>query len=198
MAIWLSIGKVAELFGVNPQTIRNWEDQGKLSSKRTLGNHRRFNLEEMEKVQGVIPEKKETILYSRVSSHDQKEDMERQTAELKDYCETQHIDEYEVIEDLGSGINYHKKGLKKLISKIVLGQVDRIIINYKDRLVRFGSEIIFQLCRLKNVEIIVLHKDTPKSFETNLVEDVLAILIVFCSRIYGRRSHEKNSSSAVA
>ncbi len=96
-----------------------------------------------------------------------------------------------MIEDIGSGINYNKKGLRKLINLILSGQVARIVVSYKDRLVRFGSELLEQLCKNKGVEIIVLHKREKEDFQTQLVEDVLAILVVFCSKIYGRRSHEK-------
>ena len=110
MAILVSIGKIAGLFGVTTQTIRNWEKQGILKSKRTEGKHRRFDLHETEKIKGCYKEEdKKTILYSRVNSHDQKEDLTRQTEELKKYCVEQKIEKYETIEDLGSGINYQKK-----------------------------------------------------------------------------------------
>jgi predicted site-specific integrase-resolvase len=193
MAILVSIGKIATLFGVTAQTIiRNWEKQGILKSERTAGNHRRFDLHEIEKSKGNYKEEeKTTVLYSRVSSHDQKEDLTRQTEELKKYCASRKIEKYEVIEDLGSGINYQKRGLKKLIRQIMFGTVARIVITYKDRLVRFGSEILYQICKWKNVEIVVLQQDTEKRFEAKLVEDVLAILTVYSSKIYGRRSHSK-------
>lgn len=190
--ILIAIGKVAELFGVTAQTIRNWEKQGIFEVQRTLGGHRRFFLEEVEKLRGIEREEQRvTVIYSRVSSHDQKEDLARQTEELKKYCEEQKIEDVQSIEDLGSGINYKKKGLQRLIRDVILGRVKRVVINYKDRLMRFGSEILEQVCRLKNVELVVLHEDTGKGFEARLVEDVLAILTVYSSKIYGRRSHQK-------
>ena len=99
----------------------------------------------------ATPEATATILYGRVSSHDQKEDLPRQIEELKQYCHRENIEKYAVIEDLGSGINYRKRGLQKLLSKVILGEVKRIP---------------------KNVEIVVLHGGTEKKFEAQLVEDV--------------------------
>ena len=103
------------------------------------------------------------------------------------------MEKVEVIEDIGSGINYEKKGLKNLIRKIVMGEVKRIVVNYKDRLLRFGNEILLQICKLKNIEVIVLQHRPDKGFEAQLTEDVLAILTVYSSKIYGRRSHIKKT-----
>jgi len=101
----------------------------------------------------------------------------------------------EVIEDIGSGINYHKRGLRKLITEIILGKVKRIILTYKDRLLRFGSEILYQICRLKNIEVVTLHQREARKFEQELVEDVLSILTVYSAKIYGRSSHKKRKES---
>lgn len=197
MAVLVSIGVVAELFGVTPQTIRNWEKEGIFKVERTIGGHRRFSLEEVEKVKGIKEEEEEkkTIIYSRVSSYDQKEDLKRQTEEIKEYCRKNEIKKVEVVEDIGSGINYQKRGLRKLIAEIILGKVKRIILTYKDRLLRFGSEILYQICRLKNIEIVTLHQRESRKFEQELVEDVLSILTVYSAKIYGRRSHKKRKES---
>jgi len=120
--------------------------------------------------------------------------MRRQTEELKNYCQENGIENVEVIEDLGSGLNYKKKGLRKLLKKIIMGKVSRIIVTYKDRLLRFGTEIITYLCKLKKIELITLHSRKESNYYEELAEDVVAILTVFASRIYGRRSHEKKRS----
>lgn len=185
----ISIGKVAEMFGVTPQTIRNWIKQGIFRVQRTIGGHRRFALEEVQKLLGIEECEKATVIYARVSSYDQKEDMARQKEELSKYCEEQNFANVETIEDLGSGIHYKKKGLQRLIRDVLRDKVKRIVLTYKDRLVRVGIEILEQLCKLKNVELVVLHKDAGDDFEARLVEDVLAILIVYSSKLYGRRSH---------
>ena len=182
--MWVSIGKIAKLYAVCCQTIRNWEKEGMFEVKRTFGGHRRFKLEENSS------EEKKTICYARVSSNDQKQDLARQVKELEQYCEQKEINNIEIVKDIGSGINYKKRGLRKLIREILEDKIARLIINFKDRLLRFGTELIEQLCILRNIEIIIINDCEEKSFERELVEDVLAILTVFSSKIYGRRSHK--------
>lgn len=97
---------------------------------------------------------------------------------------------FEVITDLGSGMNYHKKGLKKLLQSILNEEVGRIVITHKDRLLRFGAELIFSLCEAKNVEVLILNKGDDSSFEEDLAKDVLEIITVFSARLYGARSHK--------
>ena len=100
-----------------------------------------------------------------------------------------------VIEYLGSSLNFKKKGLRKLLRGIILGKISRIIITYKDRLLRFGTEILSYICKLKNIEIIIICQQQQKSYQDQLTEDVLAILTVYGSKIYGRRSHEKRKKA---
>ena len=115
---WVSIGVVSDLFGVTTQTIRNWCREGMFQVKRTLGGHRRFLLDDIEHLTGNAPTKK-TIIYSRVSGHDQKADLKRQSEELVEYCRAAGMQEIEVIEDIGSGINYRKRGLKRLVREVI-------------------------------------------------------------------------------
>jgi putative resolvase len=148
----VSIGEAAQIKGVSIDTLRYWEKEGKLSSVRTEGGHRRYRLSDL------IPlstDDKKTIAYCRVSSHDQKTDLERQALVLSAYCES-HNWNCEIIKDLGSGLNYKKKGLRKLIDSILNNEcdsearrrsADRIVISHKDRLLRFGSELICQFMR---------------------------------------------------
>merc|ERR1711976_711819 len=103
---WISIGKVATLFGVTTQSIRDWTKQGKLSANRTLGGHRRYRLEEIEKKLGIESQSKVTVLYSRVSAHDQKKGLVRQKQELRNYSEKERISNCIEISQIGSGLNY--------------------------------------------------------------------------------------------
>jgi predicted site-specific integrase-resolvase len=185
---WVTIGRIAEEYGVCTQTIRNWEDEGIFQVRRTKGGHRRFLLEDEENTA-------KTIIYSRVSSQDQKADLKRQTRELQNYCEKNQFRKIEVIEEIGSGMNYQKRGLRKLITMIEKGEILRVVISFKDRLMRFGSEILYQLCSLKQIEIVELHEEKQKGFEQQLVEDVITIMSVFCAKIYGRRSHRKRKKN---
>ncbi|WP_372367410.1 IS607 family transposase [Candidatus Uabimicrobium sp. HlEnr_7] len=188
---WISIGKVAEFFGVTTQSIRDWTKQGRLEAIRTLGGHRRYNLEGIEKKLGFENENKKTILYSRVSAHDQKEDLVRQKQELKNYSEKHKTSNVVEISEIGSGLNYEKRGLKKLLSLILNDNVKQVVVSYKDRLMRFATQILEQVCTAKNVELVVLNERPEKKFEEVVVEDVLSVLTVYCAKIYGRRSHER-------
>ena len=135
------------------------------------------------------PSKKKTIVYARVSSHDQKEDLSRQIQVLESFCSANDW-VYEVIEDLGSGLNYNKRGLRNLIRSICLAQVDRLVLTHKDRLLRFGSELIFSLCEQFGIEVVIINKTETSTFEDDLVQDVLEIITVFSARLYGARSRK--------
>jgi predicted site-specific integrase-resolvase len=97
---------------------------------------------------------------------------------------------FEVVADLGSGMNYHKKGLKRLLSDVLAGRIGRLVIAHKDRLLRFGAELIFAICAAKNVEVIILNQGEDTTFEEDLAKDVLEIITVFSARLYGSRSRK--------
>ena len=174
---------------VHPQTLRRWERQGKMSrAERTLGNHRRYrtaptNLESL------------TIGYVRVSSHDQKEDMERQKATVKSQA-GKPVDL--IISDLGSGLTYKKAGFRRLRLLILQGKVKELVLTHKDRLLRFGSEIIFQICQSYGVKITIPNDATDKPHMEQFCTDLVEIMTVFCSKIYGHRSHQNRKRSSLS
>jgi predicted site-specific integrase-resolvase len=96
---------------------------------------------------------------------------------------------HEVIKDLGSGMNYNKKGLRLLIKRICTGEVGRLVVTHKERLLRFGSELVFALCEQFGVEVVIINRSEESSYEEDLVQDVLEIISVFSARLYGSRSH---------
>ena len=186
----LSILEASKLLGISRSTLRRWEREGKIKpDARTSGNQRRYRLS------SISPEichkdtaKKKTLAYARVSSKDQKKDLERQKELLELFCASNGW-EFEIISDLGSGMNYKKKGLQRLISYILENAVQRLVITHKDRLLRFGAELVFSICEIKNVEVIIMNQgETTASFEEDLAKDVLEIITVFSARLYGSRS----------
>ena len=128
------------------------------------------------------------ITYTRVSSHDQKDDLVRQSQVLELYC-AEHGYKYELITDLGSGMNYYKKGLTNLINQILNDEVKRLVITHKDRLLRFGAELIFSICEAKEVEVVIINKGQEiASIDEELTQDVQEFITVLSSRLYGLNS----------
>ena len=158
--------------------------------EHTAGGHRRYDLAKLlpERFRAAQQESRKTIAYARVSSHDQKDDLERQKQVLELYCARQGWT-FEVIADLGSGMNYRNKGLKRLLDAIIYGSVGRLVISHKDRLLRFGAELVFAICEAQGVEVVILNQGEDTTFEEDLAKDVLEIITVFSARLYGSRSH---------
>jgi predicted site-specific integrase-resolvase len=171
--------------------LRRWEATGELAAEHTAGGHRRYDLAKLRPELFRAPDtsNRKTIAYARVSSHDQKPDLERQKQVLELYCAHQGWT-FDVVADLGSGMNYHKKGLKRLLSGILDDQVGRLVIAHKDRLLRFGAELVFAICEAKHVEVVILNQGEDTTFEADLAKDVLEIITVFSARLYGSRSHK--------
>lgn len=186
----VAIGEASEVLGVSITTLRRWEAEGKLVPERTAGNQRRYDLAKLKpELFCTAPDARRTVAYARVSSHDQKADLERQKQVLELYCARQGWT-FEVIADLGGGMNYHKKGLKRLLDAIVDGQIGRLVITHKDRLLRFGAELVFAICEAKGVEVVILNQGEDTTFEEDLSKDVLEIITVFSARLYGSRSRK--------
>lgn len=185
----LSIYEASQIMGVAVSTMRRWETEGRLIPERTKGGHRRYDRETLLNFKYHKENVKLTIGYCRVSSSDQKEDLNRQVRTVSEYCAAKGY-QFKIIQDLGSGLNYNKKGLKELVELICHKQIDRVVINYKDRLIRFGYEIIEQLCLINDVELEIINHSEGKDYEEELVEDVLSVITVFSARLYGSRSHK--------
>ncbi|WP_029589036.1 IS607 family transposase [Candidatus Williamhamiltonella defendens] len=188
---FISIGEAAAVLGVSITTLRRWEASGKLVAEHTVGGHRRYDVNKLrpELLRTDNQDFRQTVAYARVSSHDQKNDLERQKQVLELYCA--HAGwKFEVIADLGSGMNYNKKGLKKLLNAIIDGRIGRVVITHKDRLLRFGAELVFAICEAKQVEVVILNQGEDTAFEEDLAKDVLEIITVFSARLYGSRSRK--------
>lgn len=191
----LTIGEAAEALGVTTTTMRNWDKKGVLCpDERTRGGDRRYRIESLRKMKPTISlneeSERKTVAYARVSTKEQTMDLVRQVQVLENYCSARGF-RYEVIQDIGSGMNYYKKGLTQLLNRILEGDVHRLVLTHKDRLLRFGAELVFSICEAKNVEVIIINKgEESLNFEEELAKDVLEIITVFSARLYGRRSNK--------
>ena len=183
----IKIGKAAEMLGVSVQTLRQWEETGELLPDRKSAGGRRYY--DADKLAGISQSDAVTVAYARVSSHDQKEDLDRQKLLLESFCAARGW-RFEVISDLGSGMNYRKKGLGRLLEMILQRKLRRLVLTHKDRLLRFGAELVFSLCEIQSVEVVIINKGEQPSFEQELAQDVLEIITVFSARLYGSRSRK--------
>lgn len=179
---------VTKILGVTAQTLRNWDKEGKLKPSYTKSNGYRYYSEDV--ILSYTQERKtkkdiNVVLYARVASKEQQDDLERQISNLKEYAKDKY-EKYDVISDIGSGINYEKPGLKKLIEMINKKQVDIIVVLYKDRLLRYGFELVEYFAKLNNVKIEVIDK-IDKNQDQELVEDLVQIITVFSCKLQGKR-----------
>lgn len=190
---YTSIGKAAKMLGVSISTLRRWDEAGRLVAERSPSGHRRYNVAAVSSFNplAVTNDAKSlpTVAYARVSSHDQKADLSRQVKVLEMFCAS-HGWKYRVIQDLGSGMNYSKKGLRELLAMIANREIGRLVVLHKDRLLRFGAELVFAMCEMAGVEVVIVNQGDECPFEEELASDVLEIITVFSARMYGARSHK--------
>ncbi|QAT41438.1 IS607 family transposase [Clostridium sp. JN-9] len=180
----------AELLNVSVLTLQRWDNAGKLKAFRTPTNRRFYTYEQYKEFMGITSSGKKVVIYTRVSTSNQKDDLKNQVIFLKQYANAKGIIVDEVIEDYGSGLNYNRKKWNKLIDECMTSEISTIIITNKDRFVRFGFEWFERFLGKFNVKIIVVNNE---SFSPNgeLVQDIISILHVFSCRIYGLRKYKK-------
>ena len=182
-------GKVAEMLGVNRVTVIRWIKQGKIKAMR-IGREFRVPEDEVKRLlKGKLTNT--AVIYARVSSSDQKSDLERQVEYLKGYCSARGYAIVDILTDVASGLNEKRRGLKKLFDYVVNGKVDVVVVSYKDRLTRFGFKYLEEFFNSHGVRIEVIFGEEPKDLQPELIEDLIAIVSSFASRLYGMRSHKK-------
>jgi putative resolvase len=189
-----SIGKFAKMINKHVRTLQRWDNENifkpaKYTPKgRKLYSHEQY-LEFINKNFSFNDTEKETVIYCRVSSFGQKEDLKSQLAFVEEYCTINQIHVDSFLTDIGSGLNYKRKNFLKLINDITKQNINKVIIAHKDRLVRFGFELIEELCKENNVELIVINEQ-KLSPQEEMVTDLMSIIHVFSSRLYGLRNYK--------
>jgi predicted site-specific integrase-resolvase len=173
--------ETSKILNVATRTLFTWQKEGKIKCIRTSGNHKRYLLSSFPNYKPNKQQRK--ICYCRVSSHGQKEDLERQVKFFKNI-----YPDYEIIKDIGSGLNFKRKGFKAILDSAIKGNIGEIVVTHRDRLCRFGFELIEQILSHSNGKIVVLDREET-SPEKELVNDLISIVTVFSPRVYGLRSH---------
>ena len=187
-----TIGKFAKKLGITVHTLRVWDKENKLKPEYVSnGGHRYYSEEQLKELIPKLDNKKENrinIGYVRVSAKHQKDDLQRQY-QIMELFLAQKGKSFKIISDIGSGINYKKKGLNELLTLISTNQVDTLYIVHKDRLIRFGYELIEKICEIHNVKIEIINQSELKTDEQEMIDDILNIIHVFSCKMNGKRSH---------
>src|SRR5215467_672056 len=186
-----------KLIGKSVTTLQKWDRQGILHAYRSPTNRRYYTHEQYLQYRGLISSEQGLVTaYARVSSPGQKKELAVQKEALRAYCQEHGIQVDQWVEDIGSALNYERKGFNHVIEQIELGLVKRVVIGSQDRFVRFGYDWFEQFCQRHGTAITVSNGETF-SPEEELVRDLIAIVTVFSARLHGLRSH-KNLIRAAA
>jgi len=180
--------EAANLLGVSTRTLARWSEDGKISTFKTEAGQRRYDIAGYlkQKSTSTEPARSSTILYARVSTSSQRDDLQRQTEAL-----TTSYPGCEVITEIGSGLNFRRRKLNAILERIISGDIQLLVVAHKDRLARFGFDLIEWLCERFDCKIVVLYQQFKYSPETELVQDMLSVVHCFSSRLYGLRKYEK-------
>lgn len=193
MEEYIGTKQARELLKVTTETLRNWDREGKITTIRTPSNARRYLLADIQNILGVrvTPKQTRKICYCRVSSKKQMDDLERQ----KDFFRSTYPD-HELVTDIGSGLNWKRKGLKTILDSSMSGTVKEVVVAHRDRLCRFAFELISWILERNGTKLLVLNQPDDKSGDTELTDDILSIIHVYSCRKMGQRRY-KNSKTEV-
>lgn len=179
--------EAANALGVNPRTLARWSEDGLIKTIKTEAGQRRYDIAEYLKQKSGKTElaRRSTVLYARVSTSSQRDDLKRQTEAL-----TTSYPGCEVITEIGSGLNFRRRKLNAILERIISGDIQCLVVAHKDRLARFGFDLIEWLCEKFDCKLVVLYQQ-KYSPQAELVQDMLSVVHCFSSRLYGLRKYEK-------
>lgn len=184
------INEFAKRVGRSVQTVRRWEKEGKLVAKRLPSGHRYFDESDVRALLSIGPEKKDTVVYCRVSSSGQKEDLASQVLAMEEYCRGAGISVDVWMQEIGRGMNFKRKHFLHLVDRIQRGEIQKLLIAHKDRLMRFGFDLFNHIAKENGCEIVVMNQESH-SPQQEMVEDLMAIVHTFSCRLYGMRKYKK-------
>ena len=189
--MYLTPQQVKEKFGYHPKSLSRWADEGKIKFTKSPGGHRRYLLSSLEELTVLAEDNREIILYVRVSTHGQKEDLNSQREYVSSY-----YPQCKCISDIGSGLNFKRKKFLKLMEQVANHEVKKIVVAHKDRLCRFGFDFVEWFCSINNCRIEILN-NTYKTPHQELMDDFMAVMHCFSSKLYFLRSYEKKIKSEI-
>ena len=181
----------AELLGVSVKTLQRWDRDGILKANRTPTDRRYYTYDQYLQFKGIQTENdiRDTVIYARVSTRNQKDDLQNQVEFLKQFCNAKGIIVNQCVEDFGSGLNYNRKKWNRLLDEVMANKIKTIVISNKDRFIRFGYDWFEKFCEKFNTKIMIVNNETLSPNE-ELVQDIISILHVFSCRLYGLRKYK--------
>ena len=205
----ISITEACAILDVCKDSLRRWDKNGTFPATKSEGKHRKYLLSEVYKKAGIVvdPEGNPTsvtsstdvAVYCRVSSHDQKQkgDLERQKARVMQHCVDKGYKIIECFDETGSGMNDNRTKLHKMIQLAIGGTIKKIVVEHSDRLTRFNYKLIELLFTSHGVQVECIEEVLGKTFEDELVKDMLTLMASFSAKIYGKRSHQNRKKKEV-
>ncbi|MEI6415029.1 MAG: IS607 family transposase [Pseudomonadota bacterium] len=189
MSHYYRINEFAKRVGRTPSTIRRWERDGKLQSKRLPSGHRYFDESDIRRVLGGAAGKRLTVVYCRVSSAGQKKDLATQVEAMEGYCRGAGIAVDEWIQEIGGGLNFKRKQFLNLLERIMRGEVSQLLVAHKDRLMRFGFDCFAHIASVNGCALVVVNQESF-SPQQEVVEDLMAIVHTFSCRLSVMRKYQ--------
>jgi len=184
--------EACRLLGVSYSTLRRWIKEGRIKAVQTLGGKYRIPESEVRRLlSGAVGREVKAIIYARVSSGNQRSDLERQVQYLIQYCSAKGYGVVDVLSDVASGLNTERRSLLKLFNYVVNRQIDVVVVTYKDRLTRFGFEYLEYFFNQYGVKIEAVYGEEPKDTSQELIEDLITIVTHFAGKLYGLRSRRE-------
>jgi predicted site-specific integrase-resolvase len=192
---FITTKEASKILQVTPKTLRMWDKEGKIRTIRTPSNIRRYNLIDVQNIIGLHNStmEKEKICYARVSSRKQIDDLKRQEDFFRQKYPT-----YNVVTDVGSGINWKRKGLKTLLDRAMQGNISEIVVAHRDRLCRFAFELLEWIFERNGVKLVVLNEEKDHSTDKELADDILSIIHVYSCRKMGKRRYKNKKNKIIS
>jgi putative resolvase len=185
------ISEFAQRIGRSASTVRRWDDEGRITAKRTQSGQRYFDESDVRAALGLAAQaRRATVVYCRVSSPGQKDDLASQVTAMETFCLGAGIPVDEWVQEIGGGMNLRRKKFLALMDRIENGEIEKVVIAHKDRLARFGFDLIEHVAQRHGCEIVIANAESL-SPQQELVEDLLTIVHTFSRRLYGLRRYEK-------
>ena len=192
----MSVGTIRKIYGISRHSLYNWENQGLIKPLRTPGGKRLYCKDDLEALFGMTKEERENrqnlvCIYARVSTNKQEEYLKNQIERLRAYCKEKRYKVLEEVTEIASGVNENRRGLRKIITAAKNGKIDRVVIEYPDRLARFGYKYLASLFEICGVKIEITNRKEDENIQKELAEDLIAIVSSFAARVYGQRGGRK-------